>query len=134
MGSIKRAQKQKERDDDKDTFMGMEQRGENYEIRIRSSWQGISHKDQKTVFTKINELLSLLEKLDKKNVKHRNKEPKIEVEFDDGKAEVEIKTSGKKEKFILNTTDKEAVLSEINKRTGIKMNKLRAIVEFEEDD
>jgi len=63
-----------------------------------------------------------------------DKKPKIDVEFDDGEAEVKIRTPGKEIKFHLKTTDEKKVLLEISKRTKIDINKLSKIVRFEQDD
>jgi len=82
----------------------------------------------------IQEKKSMNKETAKKKVEIKDKKPKIDVEFDDGEAEVKIMTSGKEIKFHLKTTDEKEVLLEISKRTKIDINKLSKIVRFEQDD
>ncbi len=58
-------------------------------------------------------------------------ELKIEVEIEDGIADVKIKSGADEQEFALETTDKEAVLSEIASKLGVTVEQIRGVVEFE---
>jgi len=68
----------------------------------------------------------------KKAIKRKSTNIKVEVEFDDGKADVEVKIGDQKQGFTLNTTNKETAISQIAKKTGIGVNKLKKIIEFDD--
>lgn len=63
-----------------------------------------------------------------------NKIISIKAESDDGETEVKIRTSKEKIEFVLKTTNEKTILSEILKRTESNLDKLKKLVEFEEDD
>jgi putative cell wall-binding protein len=60
-------------------------------------------------------------------------EVEIEVEIEEGMAEVEIKVRGGEEKFILDTTDREKIISEIMERTGLTREEVEKNIKFEGD-
>ena len=68
----------------------------------------------------------------KKATKRESTNIKVEVEFDDGKAEVEVNINGKRKEFTLRTADQETAISQIAKKTGISVNKLKKIIEFDD--
>ncbi len=55
----------------------------------------------------------------------------IEAEIEEGVAEVKIKIGDDKQEFTLETTDREAILSEIALRLGVTVEQIRNVVEFE---
>ena len=58
-------------------------------------------------------------------------ELEIEVEIEDETADVKIEIGDNEQEFTLETTDKEAILSEIATRLGVTVEQIRDIVEFE---
>jgi len=58
-------------------------------------------------------------------------ELEIEVEIEKGVAEVKIKVDDLKTKFVLETTDQEAILQEIATRLGVSVEDIRGLVEFD---
>ncbi len=61
-------------------------------------------------------------------------ELEIEVEIKGGRSKVEVEIDGAKDKFVLNTTDREAVIAEIAARTGLTADVVRSAVTFEEEE
>jgi len=68
----------------------------------------------------------------KKAIKGKSPSIKVEVEFDHGRAEVEVNINGKKEEFILRTKNQKTVISRIAKKTGIGVGKLKKIIKFDD--
>ena len=58
-------------------------------------------------------------------------ELEIEVEIEDETADVKMEIGDNEQEFTLDTTDKEAILSEIASRLGVTVEQIRNIVEFE---
>jgi hypothetical protein len=63
--------------------------------------------------------------------KAEEEELEIEVEIEDKVANVKIKIGDDEQEFTLETTNKEAILSEIASRLGVTVEQIRNIVEFE---
>ncbi len=76
------------------------------------------------------EVDKVLELKTEKAKEEGEKEIEIEVEFVDEVAEVKIEIDDNKQEFTLETTDKEAVLSEIASKLGVTVEQIRNIVEF----
>lgn len=101
------------------------------EMNINFSWKNVSKTDSEYAFSKINSLMLLFRKFNKK---YGEDEVKIIAEADDGKTEVKVKMGDCRMEFVLNTIKDEEVFLEISKRISIDKNKLKKIVELEEDD
>ena len=71
---------------------------------------------------------------DKDEEEDEDQELEIEVEVEDGIAEVKIGFAGEELEFSLETTDKEAIISEIVARTGLSEGEVRDNLEFEAED
>jgi len=61
-------------------------------------------------------------------------ELEIEVEVENGIAEIKIEFAGEELEFVLATTDKEMIISEIVARTGLSEEEVRGNIEFEVED
>ncbi|MFQ5815279.1 MAG: DUF5667 domain-containing protein [Candidatus Hydrothermarchaeaceae archaeon] len=61
-------------------------------------------------------------------------ELKIEVEIKGGIAKVEVEVDEVEDKFVLNTTDREEIIEAIAERTGLTVDEVRDVMEFEEED
>ena len=57
----------------------------------------------------------------------------IEVEIEDGKAKIKIEVGDAKSRFTLDTTDKNAIIQEIAERTGLSVDEVTELAEFEEE-
>lgn len=57
----------------------------------------------------------------------------IEVEIDDGRAEVDVDTGGIELEFVLETTDRGKIIDEIVSRTGLTRGEVEKITVFEEE-
>ncbi|MEK6907295.1 MAG: hypothetical protein AABW45_02095, partial [Nanoarchaeota archaeon] len=75
-------------------------------------------------------LEKILEKLEKK----KELEREIEVEIEKGIAKVKVKVGKIREKFILETDNKDEIIAEISSRTGLSLAEIEAIIEFEIED
>lgn len=56
----------------------------------------------------------------------------IEVEIGGNSSKVKVEVNGTKDKFVLNTTDREAIIAEIAARTGLSADVIRGVIKFEE--
>ena len=75
-----------------------------------------------------------IEKVLELKAEEEEKELGIEVEIEYGIANVKIEIGDDEQEFTLETTDKEAILSEIASRLGVTVEQIRNLVEFEEKD
>jgi hypothetical protein len=62
----------------------------------------------------------------------KERELEIKVETEEGKAEVEIEVNDVDTKFILDTMNRDEIIAEIASRTGLSMEEIEQVVEFEE--
>ena len=92
---------------------------EDSEININSSWKDISDTDKKKFFSRIDSLISLFREF---NNEYGEEEVEIIAEADDGRIKVKTKIGSNQEEFILNVIEKEDILLEISKRTGINVD------------
>lgn len=63
--------------------------------------------------------------------KGEEKEVEIEVEIEKGTAKVEVEINDQKSKFVLNTANKDEIIAEISKRTGLSIADIEKNIEFE---
>ncbi|MEX2368826.1 MAG: peptidoglycan-binding domain-containing protein [Candidatus Paceibacterota bacterium] len=91
--------------------------------------------DVDEVIEEIVSRTSLTEEEIREVIVFRGDELEIEVEFDDGRAEVEIKfTNGTEREYRFRTVDREEVISRIVTQTDLTEERVRAVIEFDEEE
>lgn len=61
-------------------------------------------------------------------------ELEIEVEIEEGKAHVDVEQGDDEFRFVLNTTEHSAIISELSNRLGLTESDIEAVIEFEDED
>lgn len=97
------------------------------EVRVNSSWKNISSTDRKEFFSRVDFLISLFKKFNKK---YGEKDVEIITEVYDGKTNVKAEIGDSKMEFIVDSTKERKVLLEISKITGISINRSNNVSEF----
>ena len=116
---------------------------DNAKIKLSKAEDAFSKNDFGEAFGQANAAQQLIENAEKildkivekfEEEEELEEEREIEVEIEKGKAKVKIEIDDEKLKFTLETTDKNTILQEIAARTGLSVDEVTKLAEFEEEE
>ena len=111
----------------------------NAKVRLSNAEEAFKENDFGEAFGQANAAKQLIENAERilekivGKFEEEEEEREIEVEIEDGKANVKVEINDEKLKFTLETTDKNVIVQEIALRTGLSVDEVNKLAQFEEE-